>query len=186
MSVVLASGHQIGLHSNTLNNFTWYQPNTPNGSIVFGQGDYGNVTTQLTISNSAFTFSTNTTFSGIAIFSANTTLNGITTFGANTSFNGIATFGANTTLNGIATFGANAGFSGIATFNANTTFNGISTFSANTTFSANVVLSGGLVANGSVGSNGQVLTSNGSTSYWATSSAATTGKAIAMAIVFGG
>lgn len=174
MSVVLASGHQIGLHSNTLNNFTWYQPNTPNGSIVFGQGDYGNVVTQLTVSNSAFTFSTNTTFSGIATFGANTTLNGITTFGANSTFNGIATFSANTTLNGIATFGANAGFSGIATFNANTTF------------SANVTLSSGLVANGSVGSNGQVLTSNGSTSYWATSSAATTGKAIAMAIVFGG
>lgn len=120
MSTIVATGHQIGLHSNTLNNFTWFQPNTPNGSVVFGHGNYGNTVTLLTVSNTAFTFSTNTTFSGIS------------------------------------------------------------------TFSANVVLSGGLVANGSVGSNGQVLTSNGSTSYWATSSAATTGKAIAMAIVFGG
>jgi len=44
----------------------------------------------------------------------------------------------------------------------------------------------GLQANGSVGTDGQILTSNGTTAYWATSTAATTGKAIAMAIVFGG
>ena len=138
MSTIVATGHQIGLHANTLNNFTWYQPDTPNGTVLFGQGNYGNVATVVTFSNSTVTFATNTTFSGIA------------------------------------------------TFSANTTFNGIATFSANTTFSANVTLSGGLVANGSVGTNGQILTSNGSTSYWATSTAATTGKAIAMAIVFGG
>ena len=150
MSTIVATGHQIGLHANTLNNFTWYQPDTPNGTVLFGQGNYGNVATVVTFSNSTVTFATNTTFSGIATFSANTT------------------------------------FNGIATFSANTTFNGIATFSANTTFSANVTLSGGLVANGSVGTNGQILTSNGSTSYWATSTAATTGKAIAMAIVFGG
>ena len=43
-------------------------------------------------------------------------------------------------------------------------------------------------ANGSVGSANQVLTSNGSSTYWSTpnTSYATTGKAIAMAIVFGG
>lgn len=103
MSTIVAEGHQIGLHANSFNNFTWYQPVTPNGSVIFGQGDHGNVTTLVTISNTTITF-------------------------------------------------GNMGIS----------------------------------ANGSVGSNGQILTSNGSSAYWATSTAATTGKAIAMAIVFGG
>jgi hypothetical protein len=40
------------------------------------------------------------------------------------------------------------------------------TFSASQTFSANVVVSGGLVANSSRGTAGQVLTSNGTTVYW--------------------
>lgn len=120
MSTIVATGHQIGLHANTLNNFTWYQPGTPNGSVILGQGNYGNTVVLLTVSNTTVTFSPNVTFS------------------------------------------------------------------ARATFNANVTLSSGLVANGSVGSNGQILTSNGSTSYWATSTAATTGKAIAMAIVFGG
>lgn len=50
-----------------------------------------------------------------------------------------------------------------------------------------ISLSGGIHANGSVGSDGQVLTSNGTVSYWANTSSGgiTTGKAIAMAIVFG-
>ena len=73
---------------------------------------------------------------------------------------------------------------------------------ANTTISGNltitstgelIITSGaGIYANGGLGSSGQVLTSNGSSVYWSTpssgggSSNVTTGKAIAMAIVFGG
>lgn len=49
-----------------------------------------------------------------------------------------------------------------------------------------VTISKGLNANGSLGTDGQLLTSNGSVAYWATSTAASTGKAIAMSIVFGG
>lgn len=53
------------------------------------------------------------------------------------------------------------------------------------TFSSNNIA---ITANGSTGSNGQVLTSNGTTSYWANGSSGgvTTGKAIAMAMIFGG
>lgn len=52
------------------------------------------------------------------------------------------------------------------------------------TFSNNVILGSGLSANGSYGTAGQYLTSNGSATFWSTG--VTTGKSIAMAIVFGG
>lgn len=62
--------------------------------------------------------------------------------------------------------------------------------SVNTTISAaQLALGGNILANGSVGTSGQVLTSNGSGNvYWSTASGGgvTTGKTIAMAIVFGG
>lgn len=103
MSTIVATGHQIGQHANTLNNFTWYQPGTPNGSVILGQGNYGNATAVLTVSSTTVTFGTL-----------------------------------------------------------------------------------GISANGTVGTSGQILTSNGSSAYWANNNAATTGKAIAMAIVFGG
>jgi len=51
-----------------------------------------------------------------------------------------------------------------------------------------VTVSTGIVANGSLGSNGQVLAADASgNNYWTTpATGATTGKAIAMSIVFGG
>ena len=64
------------------------------------------------------------------------------------------------------------------------------TLSGNATFSANITISNTRIsANGSTGTAGQVLTSSGTGAnvYWSTpSSGVTTGKAIAMAIVFGG
>ena len=56
-------------------------------------------------------------------------------------------------------------------------------------FSGNLTINttAGIIANGSIGTSGQLLTSNGSSVYWSTPSTPfTTGKAIAMAIVFGG
>lgn len=48
------------------------------------------------------------------------------------------------------------------------TFTGVQTFNGNTTFNANVNLGTiGLIANGSLGSAGQVLHTNGSSTYWA-------------------
>ena len=58
--------------------------------------------------------------------------------------------------------------------------NGTTYFSGNVKFSTTA----GIQANASFGTTGQVLASNGSTVYWVTP--VTTGKSIAMAIVFGG
>jgi hypothetical protein len=55
-------------------------------------------------------------------------------------------------------------------------------FTSNVTVSTN----SSIVANGSIGIPGQILTSNGATVYWANSTGSTIGKAIAMTIVFGG
>jgi hypothetical protein len=64
--------------------------------------------------------------------------------------------------------------------------NGRATISTNLFVSGNTRV-GGLVANGGLGSSGQFLRTNGTTAHWAPlpSSGITTGKAIAMAIVFG-
>lgn len=61
-------------------------------------------------------------------------------------------------------------------------------FSVGTSFTVNTttinINSLGFYANGSLGTSGQYLTSNGSATFWSTG--VTTGKSIAMAIVFGG
>ena len=73
-----------------------------------------------------------------------------------------------------------------------TTFAGITltTPTINDGNANNLVLTGTVTAGGGVGTNGQVLTSTGTGVQWATSAGGgggiTTGKAIAMAIVFGG
>ena len=66
-------------------------------------------------------------------------------------------------------------------------FTGAATFSNTVSITGTTAVKA-ISANGSVGSANQVLTSNGSSTYWSTpnTSYATTGKAIAMAIVFGG
>jgi hypothetical protein len=69
-----------------------------------------------------------------------------------------------------------------------TTFSTL-TVTGPTTLSGNVTISNTVTANASTGTAGQVLTSSGAGAnvYWSTpSSGVTTGKAIAMAIVFGG
>ena len=75
-----------------------------------------------------------------------------------------------------------------ATTSTLATLTGTETFTNKTLSSA--VLTGTLTAGGGVGANGQVLQSTGTGVQWATSSGGsggiTTGKAIAMAIVFGG
>lgn len=53
------------------------------------------------------------------------------------------------------------------------------------TFQDTLTVSNGINANGSIGTNGQILTSNGTVAYWSTSTSATTGKAFAMALLFG-
>ena len=65
---------------------------------------------------------------------------------------------------------------------------GRATISTNLSVTGNTVISG-LSANGSLGTANYVLKTNGSTTFWGEAAAGggiTTGKAIAMAIVFGG
>lgn len=58
-------------------------------------------------------------------------------------------------------------FSNTATFSGNAIFSGNATFSADAIFSGNMYING-VYANGGLGSAGQVLTSNGSDTYWST------------------
>lgn len=70
-----------------------------------------------------------------------------------------------------------------------TSGNGFFVVTNNNAFISNMSISGTLTANGSVGTAGQVLTSNANGTYWSTPSSGggiTTGKAIAMAMIFGG
>jgi len=64
--------------------------------------------------------------------------------------------------------GGNTTISGNTTINGNVTF-GNTTISGNTTINGNVTFgsTSGIIANGSIGTAGQVLTSNGTTDYWA-------------------
>ena len=82
---------------------------------------------------------------------------------------------------GVVTYSSNATFSGISTFSSNATFSGISTFSSaniqgNTTFSGNTNYTGNTIYTGTADfSSANVVGEFG----------ISTGKAIAMAIVFG-
>ena len=96
-------------------------------------------------------------------------------------YSGVVTYSSNATFSGISTFSSNATFSGISTFSSNATFSGISTFSSaniqgNTTFSGNTNYTGNTIYTGTADfSSANVVGEFG----------ISTGKAIAMAIVFG-
>ena len=70
-----------------------------------------------------------------------------------------------------ATGNVGIGVSNVITISSggNTTISGNTTFSANTVHNGNVTFgsTAGIIANGSIGTAGQVLTSNGTTDYWA-------------------
>lgn len=87
---------------------------------------------------------------------------------------------ANTSANGVVdtttqTFAGNKTFQNTVTFQSNTSVNG--TFTLTTTT--------GLSANGSIGTNGQLLYSNGTTAYWSTPAYASPDDVIALAIALG-
>lgn len=58
-------------------------------------------------------------------------------------------------------------FSNTVTFDGNTTFSGNSTFNGNATFNGTAFINS-ISANGTLGTAGQVLTTNGSDTYWST------------------
>jgi hypothetical protein len=73
-------------------------------------------------------------------------------------------------------------FANTVTFNSTLIANSTATFNSNISLSSNT----SLVANGSSGSSGQILYTNGTSTYWATNPSVSVGKSIAMALVFGG
>lgn len=53
MSTVKANNVQIGQSLTATNNFTWYQPTSPDGTVRLGNGNSGSVTDILTVSSSS-------------------------------------------------------------------------------------------------------------------------------------
>jgi hypothetical protein len=78
------------------------------------------------------------------------------------TYSGNNTFSGLTTINGVTTHNANLAINGVTTHNANLAINGVTTHNANLTIASN----SGINANGSIGTAGQILTSNGTTVYW--------------------
>lgn len=52
MSTVKSKNVQVGTDSTPSNNFTWYQPVTPDGTVRLGRGDSGSVTDVVTVNGS--------------------------------------------------------------------------------------------------------------------------------------
>ena len=110
---------------------------------------------------------------GTANISGNVAIGGITTFSANvvlgssgvSANGGFGTAGQVLTTNGTATYWATAAGGGSINTASQYTWTNTQTFSANVTFNA------AIVAGGTAGGSGQVLTSNGSAVYWSTVSA---------------
>lgn len=57
MSTVISKNVQIGADATPSNNFTWYQPSTPDGTVRLGSGNSGSVTDVLSVSSSGLTLS---------------------------------------------------------------------------------------------------------------------------------
>ena len=71
MSTVIAKGHQVGTSGTAAQNFTWYQPAAPDGTVRLGVGNSGATTGDLITANSSGVTVTGTlTSSGSAIVPA--------------------------------------------------------------------------------------------------------------------
>lgn len=89
------------------------------------------------------------------------------------SWTNLHVFSANVHLNGNTNVTNSVSITGNLTISNTVSVTGNITFSNATTFSGNVTFSNNIIANGSVGTNGQVLTSNGTTVYWASAGGGT-------------
>jgi len=81
MSTLKTNNIQVGQSVTATNNFTWYQPTTPDGTIRLGVGNSGSTTLD----------AINVSSSGAVTFNGATTVTGAATF------NGVATFSNNAT-----------------------------------------------------------------------------------------
>ena len=82
MSLLKANAVQLGQSVTATNNFTWYQPASPDGTVRLGNGNSGSVTDLITVGstgNLTFTGTTETYTNSVTITAASTktlTLNG--------------------------------------------------------------------------------------------------------------
>ena len=175
---------------------------TINSTAIFiGNNFTGNVTsintTAISIGNSTVNTTINSTAISIGNSTANTTVSASIQYSNSTAYSNVGLFGLVTSAGSInlGNTGANSVINSTAHYiyanatnyvaiNATNISTGNSTI--NTIINATSIIVNSIVANGGIGTNGQILTSNGAGMAWATSTPFTTGKAIAMAIVFGG
>ena len=159
---------------------------TINSTAIFiGNNFTGNVTSINTTAISIGNSTANTTVSASVQYSNSTAYSNVGLFGLVTSAGSInlGNTGANSVINSTAHY-IYANATNYVAINATNISTGNSTI--NTIINATSIIVNSIVANGGIGTNGQILTSNGAGMAWATSTPFTTGKAIAMAIVFGG
>jgi hypothetical protein len=188
----MAQNQQLGLFGqyltvNTTANTTLFSSNSTtftNSLIV------GNSTVNVVVNSSSVYVNGAPLISG-----ANTSLQyswtNTQTFSSTATFNSNVNINANLTVNAVSTFNSN-----LVTFNSNAIFNANATHNANTTFNANVIIgsngdvvfsgNAGIYANGSFGTSGQTLTSNGTSVYWAAggSGGFANGQSISVANIF--
>jgi hypothetical protein len=71
MSTVIAKNIQIGTSGTATNNFTWYQPASPDGTVRLGVGNSGTTTDVLTMTGAGLLTATSLAGSGSAITALN-------------------------------------------------------------------------------------------------------------------
>lgn len=124
------------------------------------------------------------TFSTNATFSANVSIAGRLSVAGNVAFNNSLTVVNNTTVSntltvsGTSSFAANASFASNVSFGANVSISQRLSVANSVSFSNTLAVTGtvtltSISANGGLGAPGQVLTSNGTSTYWSTTGGVT-------------
>jgi hypothetical protein len=136
------------------------------GQVLTSNGTGSVYWSYLDANNAQYNFSNSVTFSGNATFLSDFTFaNTSKNISFNTSNNIVLT--SNLTIN-LSSNSINM-FANFANITSNTTFSNTVTFTANVVFSnttSSVISIGGLIANGTLGTNGYILSTNGTSVYW--------------------
>jgi hypothetical protein len=136
------------------------------GQVLTSNGTGAVYWSYLDANNAQYNFSNSVTFTGNATFLSDFTFaNTSKNISFNTSNNILLT--SNLTIN-LSSNSINM-FANYANITSNTTFSNTVTFTANVTFSnttSSTIAIRGLVANGTLGTNGYILSTNGSIVYW--------------------
>lgn len=162
-----ANSTRFSLGSNVVvNNSSYYVGNSTANAVL--------TSTTLSISNSSGTANLEPTRLVVGNSVVNSTVISIGNVVVNTSIISIGNSTVNSIINSTSFSGtaaaaltiAGAG-SGLVNTSGDYTITGVHTYNANAIFNANIQVTG-IVANGSRGTAGQLLTSNGTSTYWST------------------